>query len=108
MTSIVAVAPNSRPQAVEHWENEGGRVPAPKRAPPRSGARPGKRQEDTAVGCRAKAAADLVRAEELGADRMRWRMEHSAAAWTARAKTLEMIERKGDARRRAAAEQSGE
>jgi hypothetical protein len=102
MSNPPFVAPAKPAPATERWENEGGLLLAMKPAPARPAVRSGKREEDTAVGCRAKAAADLVRAEALGADRMRWRMEHSAAAWTARAEVLEMIERKADARRCAA------
>jgi hypothetical protein len=55
--------------------------------------RGGRRDEDTAAGCRAKAAADLGRAEAMGENPMRRRMEHSAAAWTARADQLESDEK---------------
>lgn len=99
MTDDRLAAFEDAPQEITSPEK--GLMLAARRAPSRLGARTGKREEDTAAGCRAKAAADLVRAEALGADRMRWRMEHSAAAWTARAVTLEMIERKGNARREA-------
>jgi len=57
-----------------------------------------RRAEDTAAGCRALAAADLGRAEALGKDPMRWRMEHSAAAWTRRAVQLEQAEKRFEAR----------
>ena len=73
----------------------------PTAPPPRL--RGGRRDEDTAAGCRAKAAADLSRAEALGADPTRWRMEHSAAAWAARAALLEREERAFEARRHGAA-----
>ena len=102
MSSLSPVSPARVAPATDHWENEGGLLLARKPAPAAPPVRGGKRDEDTAAGCRAKAAADRVRAEALGADRMRWRMEHSAAAWTARAEILEMIERKADARRSAA------
>lgn len=102
MTSLASAVPKGAAHATDSWENEGGllRAAPPVARPPTR--RTGKREEDTSTGCRAKAAADLVRAEALGGDRMRWRMEHSAAAWIARAEVLEMIERKGDARRLAA------
>ncbi len=58
-----------------------------------------RRAEDTAAGCRALAAADLHRAATLGADPLRWRMEHSAAAWTRRAELLELAEKRFEARR---------
>ena len=53
-----------------------------------------KRPEDTAEGCRALAAADLERAAALSGDHSRWRYEHSAAAWTARAGLLDGLETK--------------
>ena len=59
--------------------------------------RTSRRAEDTAVGCRDKAAADLVRAAS-GAVQFRWRLEHSAAAWTARAEMLERLDLKFAAR----------
>jgi hypothetical protein len=102
MTSLHSAVPEGIPQATDRWENEGGLLLALAPVPPRLAVRTGKRDEDTAAGCRSKAAADLVRAEALGLDRMRWRMEHSAAAWTARAEILEMIERKAGTRRAAA------
>lgn len=46
--------------------------------------------QDTEQGCRALAAADLARADELQGF-PRARMEHSAAAWTARADLLDRI-----------------
>ena len=62
--------------------------------PPRTG----KRAEDTAAGCRAKAAADLARAAAPGSEHFRWRLEHSAAAWTARADLLDRLAMKFEAR----------
>jgi len=70
----------------------------PSERPP--GVRGGRRDEDTASGCRAKAAADLGRAAAMGADPMRWRMEHSAAAWRARADALERDEKAFEVRKR--------
>ena len=64
--------------------------------------RPRKRSEDTASGCRAKAVADLERAES-GTQQFRWRLESSAAAWTARADLLERLERRFAGRRTSAA-----
>ncbi|MGQ0589208.1 MAG: hypothetical protein ACT4N8_06715 [Sphingosinicella sp.] len=60
--------------------------------------RASKRAEDTAVGCRANAAADLVRAAASGREYFRHRLEHSAAVWTARAELLERLARKLAAR----------
>ena len=66
-------------------------VAPPTAPPPRI--RGGRRDEDTAAGCRTRAAADLDRAVAMGADPMRWRMEHSAAAWQARADLLDCQEK---------------
>ena len=68
-------------------------VRLPSSAPVRS-----RRPEDTALGCRAKAEADLARADALVGDHVRWRFEHSAAAWTARAELLGRLEAKFAAR----------
>ena len=59
----------------------------------KSSSRPNRRAEDTGAGCRANAAADLLRASAPGGDYMRQRLEHSAAVWTERAGLLERIER---------------
>src|SRR3954470_13616534 len=59
---------------------------------PRVHARQAKRAEDTGAGCRANAAADLVRARAPGGGYMRERLERSAAIWTARASLLERLE----------------
>jgi hypothetical protein len=53
-----------------------------------------KRPEDTADGCRAFAAADLRRAEDLAVEHVRWRYRHSAEAWFARADLLDQLEAK--------------
>jgi hypothetical protein len=75
-------------------EDEGEVPVAPrKRAAPHI-VRSGKRTEDTGAGCRAKAAADLVRACAPGGDFMRVRLERSAAVWTERADLLERLEKK--------------
>lgn len=91
-------APPAGPQRVEaiaSWENEGGVLIALRRqSPPRHIVRSGKRAEDTGVGCRAKAAADLVRARAPGSAFMRLRLEHSAAVWSERADLLERLEKK--------------
>ena len=60
---------------------------------PRRTVRSGKRNEDTALGCRANAAADLGRAHAPGGDFMRMRLEHSAAVWTERADLLDRLEK---------------
>jgi hypothetical protein len=85
----------SAPQATDSRENEGGVLAALRgQSPPRHIVRSGKRVEDTAMGCRANAAADLNRAEAPGGDFMRLRLEHSAAVWSARADLLERLEKK--------------
>ena len=61
---------------------------------PRPILRSGKRAEDTAAGCRAKAAADLVRAVVPGGDYRRVRLERSAEVWSARADLLDRLEEK--------------
>jgi hypothetical protein len=76
-------------------ENEGGVLAAPRpQSPPRHVSRSGKRAEDTALGCRANAAADLGRAGAPGGDFMRVRLEHSAAVWSERADLLDRLEKK--------------
>ncbi|MGZ8311980.1 MAG: hypothetical protein ACXWUP_04230 [Allosphingosinicella sp.] len=57
-----------------------------------------KRLEDTAAGCRSFAAADMQRAEALTGEHIRWRYQHSAGAWLARAELLERLEAKFQAR----------
>jgi hypothetical protein len=95
----VSTAPASgagaAPDPIVAWENEGGNLAAPPspRAP-RHIVRSGKRAEDTALGCRANAAANLVRANAPGGDYMRERLEHSASVWSARADLLERLEKK--------------
>ena len=59
-----------------------------------------KQPQDTPGGCRALAAADLSRAEALVGEHVRWRYEHSAQAWLARADLLERLETKFQARLR--------
>lgn len=60
------------------------------------------RPEDTEDGCRAHAADDLHRAAALSGQTMRWRFEHSAAAWMARASLLARREAQFQARMPAA------
>lgn len=59
-----------------------------------------KHAHDTPDGCRAMAAADLTRAEGLTGEHVRWRYEHSAQAWLARAEMLDRLEAKFQARLR--------
>ena len=51
-----------------------------------------KQPQDTELGCRAFAAANLASAAALTGDYPRARMEHSAATWTARADLLHRLE----------------
>ena len=83
--------------AIDDWFNEGGAI-ASLPAVRRSTLSRRKRPEDTAEGCRDHAADDLRRAAALTGDHIRWRFEHSAAAWTARAEMLGRIEAKFQAR----------
>jgi hypothetical protein len=52
----------------------------------------GRRAEDTAAGCRAKAENDRMLAAAETNAHMRDRLESSAAAWAARASMLERLE----------------
>ena len=61
-----------------------------------------KKLEDTPAGCRALAAADLCRADELTGDHARWRYRHSAESWLARAELLDRLEAKFQERQRRA------
>jgi hypothetical protein len=63
-----------------------------------------RKREDTAEGCRSLALDDKARAADVGSDHMRTRLEHSADAWTARAKLLERLETNFNARAEAEAE----
>ena len=80
--------------------------PAAEAAVPRKA--PGRKREDTAVGCRAMADADHVRAGDSDTAHMRNRMEHSADAWTKRADMLERLEASFSARQEAAQELAGD
>jgi hypothetical protein len=92
----------ARPDPNEIRDDEAATPAVPGRLASTRGVRMGKRAEDTAAGCRANAAADTLRASAPGVDHVRMRMEHSAAAWTARADLLERLEKKFQARARAA------
>lgn len=54
-------------------------------------ARRNRKPEDTAEGCRARADADRAEAAAMGGDRLRFRLERSADAWTARADLLQRL-----------------
>lgn len=78
----------------EELAQEGAMPAAPRKlAAAKSPTRPNRRAEDTGAGCRANAAADLLRASAPGGDYMRQRLEHSAAVWAERATLLERLER---------------
>jgi hypothetical protein len=62
-----------------------------RRLGPLTNARLNRASQDTAEGCRANAAADLVRAAETTGGMSKQRMLDSAAAWTARAELLERL-----------------
>lgn len=55
--------------------------------------------EDTAVGCRARAAADLLESVSMTTANQRLRMESSAANWTLRADLLHRLEEGSEARK---------
>jgi hypothetical protein len=63
----------------------------------------GRMAHDTAAGCHALAAADLVRADEMDTAMGRAKLEHSAASWTSRGDMLQRLSASHDARMRAAA-----
>lgn len=73
------------------WENEGGSRAAPKHDPASPARRTGRPPQDTPEGCRAMAAADLVRADKQVAGWARTRFEHSAVMWSRRAKRLATV-----------------
>jgi hypothetical protein len=61
-------------------------------------ARAQKQPQDTAIWCRARAAADLAAAGHIRADNGRLRLEHSAASWADRADLLDRLEASYQAR----------
>ena len=63
-----------------------------------------KQPQDTELGCRAFAAADLLEAGALTGAYPRARMEHSAATWSARADLLHRVEASAAAARLKAAQ----
>lgn len=104
--------------AASQWENEGGAMkpssteaaighkPAthetkPLQLPPAAGRRRSlKLPADTAVGCRGRAAADLLASVAMPMGNARLRMEASAASWTARADLLQRDEDDFEAQRK--------
>ena len=104
--------------ATSQWENEGGAMmpstveaeightlaahginllqpPLPIRKP-----RSSKLPADTAIGCRNRAAADLVASRAMPTGKGRLRMEVSAASWATRAKLLQRDEDAFEAQRK--------
>ena len=85
------------------WDSEGGAFAPDKSRASKGPSKPrlalGNKPEDTAEGCRAMAAADRERAVAMDTDRMRFRIERSADAWTKRADLLERLEGTFNARR---------
>lgn len=55
--------------------------------------------EDTAIGCRARAAADLLESVSMTTANQRLRMESSAANWTLRADLLHRLEQSSGLRK---------
>ena len=66
--------------------------------PARPKARTKKTPQDTAVGCRMRAEADLLVSVAMLTANQRARLEASAAVWSARARLLEVLEERFAAR----------
>lgn len=62
----------------------------------------GRLAHDTAAGCHAMAAEDLVRAGRMDTAMGRAKLEHSAATWTSRGDMLQRLSASNGARLRAA------
>lgn len=84
---------------VDNWENEGGATrarsstgPDVSRRLPRLTHRSTKAAQDTAAGCRARAAADLATAATMDTVNGRQKLEHSASTWSARGDLLARLE----------------
>ena len=86
--------------SVDNWENEGGSAPRSAAPPPpsrlrrlpRLSPRTTKAPQDTAAGCRARAAADLVTAATMDTANGRQKLEHSATTWSERGELLTRLE----------------
>ncbi len=63
----------------------------------------GRLSHDTAAGCHAMAAADIVRAAGMDTAMGRAKLEHSAASWTSRGDMLQRLSLSHEARLRSAA-----
>ena len=75
-------------QCVLEWETEGGSLGVTRVAPAETRLEP----QDTAEGCMAMATADMLRAASAPDGWPRVKFEHSAVAWSRRAKLLEAAE----------------
>lgn len=85
--------------SLDGWENEGGATkPRPVTGPvagrqlPRLAHRAAKAPENTAAGCRARAAADLATAATMDTANGRRKLEHSALVWDERGDLLARLE----------------
>jgi len=74
------------------WESEGGSLELTKILPVRPASRARRAPQDTSDGCHAMAAADMARAALEAEGWSRIKFEHSAVAWSRRAKLLEAAE----------------
>lgn len=95
------VAPGALPDGAPIIGAEAIRVPA-KRAPRSQmpAAQLVRRMpEDTALGCRARAAADLLESATMATANQRLRLESSAASWTLRADLLHRLEESSELRK---------
>lgn len=93
--------------AASQWENEGGAIrpvtiddEIGRKPPPARKPRSSKLPADTAIGCRDRAAADLLASAAMPKGNGRLRMEASAASWAARAELLQRDEDDFEAQRK--------
>ena len=75
------------------WESEGGSLGLATILPGRPASRARRAPQDTSDGCHAMAAADMARAALEAEGWPRIKFEHSAVAWSRRAKLLEAAEK---------------
>lgn len=81
------------------WESEGGSLALTTILPTAALRRARGAPQDTSDGCHAMAAADMARAAGEAPGWARIKFEHSAVAWSRRAKLLEAAEAKAAAPR---------
>ena len=74
------------------WETEGGSLASTSHRPLGPAKRAARAPQDTSEGCLAMAAADMARAALEAEGWARIKFEHSAVAWSRRAKLLEAAE----------------